>query len=677
MDTTVHSSGKVSATSPLSVVKAWVTAHWLSIAVFATVVVIALAGRLVTFDTYLPYHDRFDESNMYLLARHTRGLEIVPIVPEWLAGYPPLYIWMSIGWQQAYEALTTKLWLLPSDYLYQARAMSVVAGVLTALVVAIIGKQLAGCVAAFFAGLVWALAPILLENNSEAIPDPWTTLACAVSISMALEAYRKRSPGWSLASLIFAIAATYLKYPAFPVLIPWAVATLFLLVRQPRRMLGWLVAEAIIAAGSVYYLIVVYGALRLENREAESVRSSGLQLAFDIDRNWNNWQYAFIPTGMLLFFGVLAAGAVSYWVSRRRGWRLVPWQPVVVLAIYAVVSIMVTASFSNVALNKYRHVMPIVIVLLPLWGAAIAQTYWTLSRMLHVHTSRFALANGLLVVLLLLWAVPATVEVAAMAQRFSRIETRQVLWQWADVNVPMDGKILMHGDSELHFIWNRPYGGYDGTTPFDWWFNEQPWETPPANFQDADIAFWAMTDNDVNTLFRGDQDELRQFTDQLLHLKTVRPDAGSTGPTIEFYRILPPQHEAEADYGAEIRLIGYDLSAEQIAAGGSLMFRPYWRTLQPPTQNYSMFLHLVPQGEAQPVAQVDGAPTTPQRLTLSWTDPDETYVGRDTGLTIPPELMPGSYELRIGLYNFQTGERLTVQTGESYLAIPVEVVAAP
>jgi hypothetical protein len=631
---------------------------------------------LFTFDTYLPYHDRFDESNMYLLARHTRGLEIVPIVPEWLAGYPPLYIWMSIGWQQVYETLTTKLWLLPSDYWYQARAMSVVAGILTALVVAVIGKQLGGRVAAFFAGLVWSLAPILLENNSEAIPDPWTTLACAVSIAMAIAAYQKRSPAWSLASLVFAIAAIYLKYPAFPVLIPWGLATLFLLVRQPRRMLGWLVAEAIIAGGAAYYLIVVYGALRLENREADTVRESGLQLAFDFDRNWNNWQYALIPTGILLFSAVVVAGFVSYVVSRRRGWRLVPWQPVVVLVVYAIISIMVTATFSNVALNKYRHVMPIVIVLLPLWGAAIAQTYWTLRQLPRFQVQRFSLANALLVVLLLVWVVPASADAVAMAQRFSRIETRQVVWQWADVNVPLDGKILMHGSSELHHIWNRPYGGYDGTTPFDWWFNEEPWETPPANFQDADIAFWVMTDNDIARLFRGDEEELRQFTDQLLHLKTIRPDVGSTGPTIEFYRILRPQHEASTDFGDEIRLIGYDLSAEEISPGGSFTFRPYWRALQTPSHNYSMFLHLVPQGEVQPVAQFDGAPTTPQRLTLSWTDLDETYVGRDATLTLPPDLAPGRYELRIGLYDFQTGQRLTVGSGETFASVPLDVVTA-
>ncbi|MEO8611770.1 MAG: hypothetical protein ABI690_27980, partial [Chloroflexota bacterium] len=76
---------------------AWISAHkWLLIAI-VTVFIAAASVRLLTFDRYLPYLDYSDENNMYLLGRDWRGVEDVPVIPEWLAGYPPLYVWFNIG----------------------------------------------------------------------------------------------------------------------------------------------------------------------------------------------------------------------------------------------------------------------------------------------------------------------------------------------------------------------------------------------------------------------------------------------------------------------------------------------------------------------------------------------------------------------------------------------------
>ena len=108
----------------------------------------------------------------------------------------------------------------------------------------------------------------------------------------------------------------------------------------------------------------------------------------------------------------------------------------------------------------------------------------------------------------------------------------------------------------------------------------------------------------------------------------------TSGPMLYFYRMLPPQFDADVTFGGQIRLDGYDLSADTLAAGETLTFRPYWRIEQPPTANYSMFIHLYRADDEtrQPIAQWDGAPTTPQRLTVTWDDPDELYIGADAVL---------------------------------------------
>src|SRR5690348_9787539 len=98
-----HPQAQSFPTSPKTHRIGWIIAHkWALIAV-VSVFFAAASVRLLTFDRYLPYLDYSDENNMYLLGRDWRGVEDVPVVPEWLAGYPPLYVWFNIGVQQGVE----------------------------------------------------------------------------------------------------------------------------------------------------------------------------------------------------------------------------------------------------------------------------------------------------------------------------------------------------------------------------------------------------------------------------------------------------------------------------------------------------------------------------------------------------------------------------------------------
>ncbi|HVU13554.1 MAG TPA: glycosyltransferase family 39 protein, partial [Phototrophicaceae bacterium] len=244
--------------------------------VLGVIVVLAFGVRLLTFDRYLPFLDYNDESNMYLLARDWRGVEAVPVVPEWLAGYPPLYIWVNMLVQEAVEAHWPRPWIFPSEYFYYTRLLSAIFGGLTAFVIMLLGWELGGSIAAAFAGSVWALSPLVVNYNSLAIPDPLVYLACALALVTAIRAWKTRSPLWLLGSLVAGIIVTYAKYEAVFALIPCGLTLLVLLFQQPRRWLRWLVVYLAVGLLTAAYLIFGYGALNLNNREAASVRGGWL-----------------------------------------------------------------------------------------------------------------------------------------------------------------------------------------------------------------------------------------------------------------------------------------------------------------------------------------------------------------------------------------------------------------
>ncbi|MBZ0289668.1 MAG: hypothetical protein K8I30_18745, partial [Anaerolineae bacterium] len=548
-----------------------------------------------------------------------------PIVPQWLAGYPPLYVWINMGVQRLVETFSTKLWILPPDYMYYLRLLNALIGITTTALIAFIGWQLGGWLAAWLAGFIWGLTPVIVQNNSIAVPDPFVYLTSAAVIAMSLRAWQRQSPAWSFGALLASIAAIYLKYPAVVTLIPWGAVTLGLTLRLRRKMLPWLLIQAFVAGVAAAYLIFGYGAFNLSNREANSVRRGGLTLAFDLDRNLNNWWFAIYPIGLTLFLLTTAAGAAVYIYNRRRGARVIDLPPLLVLLVYCIIGIMISAMFSrvNFPAGKVRHVFPLTAALVPMWAAGVAQVTWLAGRV----RPRLLIVGALLVVgaFTLPGFISGNLE---LIHNYSLPEARYVLWRWSDENIPNDGLILMHAESYVEKTWNRNYSGYDGFKPFAWWYEDKPWQSTPQQLAERGITYFAMALRDRRQVY-SNPERLDEFLAQLVPVKTFPASDGMYGLAMAVYRILPPQVAADAVFGGQIELVGYDLDKSELMPGDSLTLRPYWHAVRTPDTNYSLFVHLYPADEDRLIAQYDGAPTTPQRLTLTWTDPDELYIGLD------------------------------------------------
>ena len=109
-----------------------------------------------------------------------------------------------------------------------------------------------------------------------------------------------------------------------------------------------------------------------------------------------------------------------------------------------------------------------------------------------------------------------------------------------------------------------------------------------------------------------------------------------------------------ASFDEQIELLGYDAGVQE----GALEVVLHWRSIQPATTDYTVFLHVV-DASGQVVAQHDSQPQGGAYPTSVW-NADEVIRTEHT-LLLPPDLPEGDYHLRVGLYLLDTGRRLSVE----------------
>lgn len=126
------------------------------------------------------------------------------------------------------------------------------------------------------------------------------------------------------------------------------------------------------------------------------------------------------------------------------------------------------------------------------------------------------------------------------------------------------------------------------------------------------------------------------------------------------------------ELGASIRLRGIEISPSPASPEERVSVTLYWEALIPSPQSYTVFIHLIAvEAPASPIAQSDDIPRSGLYQTDLWTIgglvPD-THV-----LHLPADLPPGPYELRIGLYDIATGQRLPGPEPDFSVAFPFDL----
>lgn len=136
-----------------------------------------------------------------------------------------------------------------------------------------------------------------------------------------------------------------------------------------------------------------------------------------------------------------------------------------------------------------------------------------------------------------------------------------------------------------------------------------------------------------------------------------------------------PSQNSDAVFG-DLRLLGYAISKTRIRPGDTLDITLYWRAESPPVEDYTVFFQVIgdtfnPETGSPVWAQQDEYPAgTP---TTQWWTGLTAYDRRR--VTLPQNAPPGTYQLIIGLYRLETGERLLTADGADHFiigTIPVE-----
>ena len=150
-----------------------------------------------------------------------------------------------------------------------------------------------------------------------------------------------------------------------------------------------------------------------------------------------------------------------------------------------------------------------------------------------------------------------------------------------------------------------------------------------------------------------------------LLLKGQRAGPVDCGPVAQFavaarprsYSIPALPQRLEADFGATIRLLGYDVEQDRRAA--SLTLTLWWQAIQAPDRDLKRFVHLY-DAETEVIGAQDDAMPRAWTYPTSWWTAGE--VVSETVVLQLAEVAAGSYSLGIGWYDPETSVRLPIVT---------------
>ncbi|MEO8394983.1 MAG: glycosyltransferase family 39 protein [Chloroflexota bacterium] len=634
---------------------------WWWFALFALLAFACLL-RLTGYNFSLPYIDHPDEPVFYLTGREWRGLFDAS---NYLAGYPPIYIWLSIVAQWVLEAFGIHG---VASTIQILRLVSIGFDLLTLLLIVLTARRAGGWLAGMLAGLAWAVAPLVIENGIYAIPDPLVYLLVIASIWLAVVALLEpKRAFWSIWSVGVGCLAILTKYYVVSAVLPGMMVAAWIFWRDRRRGSRYLAVQALLILVSV---AISAAGLAVLGREGATARSSGLANLLNLSRILNNLYFTIVPLNPAFWVIALLLGSIAFWFARRQQRIRIRVEVVLVVLICAVIVISVpwlAAAFSEVtATYRIRDVLPATTAACVLLGLALAQIAQVLPR----------LTRGLVAIVpaVLIFAPQLNTDYSLVMQR-TYPDSRVALRQWADLNLT-PGTVLVGSDN--HKTFNPFWGGIEGQHWFDWIISDDISSQSVETWRKDHGISYAVLD-EAKWLQLQQSSVGQQYLSQMLLLRNfTSTDAPNRGPDMVVFRLWGMQHLTGIHFRGGIDLAGYDLDRDTLAPGDNLTLTFYWHASETPPENDSLFVHLLPQNKEDLIAQVDSAPARPERPTSTWTDGSETLISQPFTLTIPAATPPGIYDLQIGLYNYLTGVRLQIDTsttglGDAYLLTHIQV----
>ncbi|MBN2390714.1 MAG: hypothetical protein JXR84_08325 [Anaerolineae bacterium] len=121
------------------------------------------------------------------------------------------------------------------------------------------------------------------------------------------------------------------------------------------------------------------------------------------------------------------------------------------------------------------------------------------------------------------------------------------------------------------------------------------------------------------------------------------------------------KYRQRADFGREIALLGFDISAKNLKPGSTLDITIYWSAQQTITETYQSFVHIVyPEGHIWTQSDHLNPAGFPTNL---W--PTDRYIRDQHRLVLPADMPEGEYSISVGIYLLSNNTRLPVLWAEA------------
>ncbi|MBI1279979.1 MAG: hypothetical protein GC179_17765 [Anaerolineaceae bacterium] len=635
--------------------------HWIKLTRLEAVIIVLITAAgfglaLTGYQHGLPFIDYPDEMTMWTRGRATIDSSWDMFQPE----YPPGMVWLSALVQQV-EIAQGDPYINPAGATQIGRFTSVMAFTVTLLLIMLLTRALlTGVVipavklaAVVTAGLTWMLLPLAVLHARYAMPDCWLCMWFVASVLAAVQAWKRQSEGWLWLSLALGILATLFKWQAAVIFVATGIACLRFWPRRQQFIRIIIVYGVIVGAFSIWVVFVRHA---LEGGLYMPGTKPGFPTPFTV---LDNLAYQATDIGSWVLFGLLPLiGLILLAVKRlRQAVYLVPvlMLPAVILALDLILSINGSRLFP-------RHYLPALALLAVLSGIGAALSLHAIGNILVKKSLQISLV-GLVVVGLVLPVLGMAGDTLKLTQEQLRPDRRVSLMDWIGANA-LDYP-LMVTDVNLAAAVDPLYGyrGQKVTTP-EW----------GAYIHANEVTDEKLAAQHIHYLIASPSTLFTQLKTLLTPIITHGDDLSWRGETWTVYRVgevsgLKPPNEY-ITFGDTIQLRGFAVDESEVCAGQTVTIHTAWGAVKPPQRYYAYFMHLANLDQGELSTPINGQqPVGDNRPTITWTRPEELLIAPEVSVPVAADIMPGRYELWLGLFEPEGTERLYLPDGKHYAVV--------
>jgi hypothetical protein len=301
-----------------------------------------------------------------------------------------------------------------------------------------------------------------------------------------------------------------------------------------------------------------------------------------------------------------------------------------------------------------RYTMP----LLPFQMiVAAAGLHWLIEKLPRGRQAAWLGAGGLLLVIGL-WRTPYWSGMLGYNAR-EILDIDVALGEWLAANVPADEVVAIDDIGAITFFSPRPIVDLHGLVSPEMWpilADSEPETAVIRLLAVNDVRYLAVFPA-WHPLLLSDPAIARpiQRVTTATHSIIFAPEAAVYEMDWPYRQSIAPENERLATLGDLFRLRGFDWQV----AGDVLDLTLYWESVTAVSDSYKVFIHVM-DAAGNIVAQMDRPPVNGLAPTHRWQPGD---LIRDPYQIPLPDLPPGEYQVRVGLYTDANG-RLPANGGE-------------